>query len=134
MLTIEINEADMDPFTLGKEKAATHLAKIIGKIGDSRNRLHALRWTQTILSRFGRGLNAIRPISNCHARTEVTILWRKHWVGVVDKKASVAPEVKSHIRSIIHARTKEIIRESTEAIVADKEVQRKSTIAPRPGV
>lgn len=116
----------MNPFTLGKEKAATDLVKIIGKIVDPRNRLHALRWTQTMLSRFGRGLNAIRSISNCHTRTEVTILWRKYWVAVVDKKASVAPEVKSHIRSIIHARTKEIIRESIEAITADKEAQRKS--------
>ncbi len=119
-------ETVINPFTLGKEKAATNLVKIINKIVDPQNRWHVLKWTQTVLSRFGRGLNAIRPIANCHVRGHLAVLWRKYYIDVIDKKASIPLQVKSHMQSIIHARVREVIRESVEAIAADKEAQRKS--------
>jgi hypothetical protein len=123
---ISLNGVKMaiDLHTLGKEQAALNLLNIVCEISDQRNRLHNLRWVQTILSRFGRGVNVLKKIDSPHIRMEMVVLWRKDWVNTINRKGTVGPNVKSHLRSVVYARTREIMRTAFTQIKENKEQQK----------
>jgi len=130
-------ESEITPIhihTLGKEKAAINLLDIISKITDSRNRTHNLRWCSTLLQKFGIGLNLIATGVNPLAKIELAIVWRKEWVGRINKKGTISPQVKSHMRSIIITRTKGVIRTGIEQIRIRKEMQKNGQTVSEKGI
>lgn len=111
-----MNTKTLNKYTLGKEKAATDLIDIINKIPNERYRIHTYRWSATILQRFMRGYKIINNNGDCYGKMELAIAWRNEWLNKIESKFSVGLSIKSHVRSIIIGRTRDIIRDSEKQI------------------
>jgi hypothetical protein len=110
----------MDIYTLDKEKAATDLMDIINKIPNPRHSIYIYRWSATILQRFMRGYKIIDKEGDCYGKMELAIAWRNEWLNKIKNKTTIGPSIKSHVRSIIIGRTRNIIRESENQILEFK--------------
>jgi hypothetical protein len=115
----------MDKFVLGKEKSATDLIDIIQKIPEDRHRIHNYRWAATLLQKFNRGYKIIKVSSDCYGKMELAITWRNEWLRQVGQRNNILDTVRSHIRSIIIGRTRNIIRDCHKRIEEIKENYKK---------